>query len=173
MALRLTKLNPDLPVHAFTCGTKPGAPEIDDYLRTRAQQEQDAGLSVVWVLVDDEVEGPDGVIVGFFTLSPMTVRVNPVVTEAIGLPQLSYPTIGGYLLGRLGVNVMHQGGTIGRDLVAAGRDKALDLRSTGGGVFLAVDPKNDTLSAWYNALRFGFQRLEPANAQMRRIFLTL
>jgi hypothetical protein len=68
---------------------------------------------------------------------------------------------------------MHHGGTIGRDLVAAARDKALDLRSTGGGVFLVVDPKNDTLSAWYNALRFGFQRLEPANAKMRRIFLTL
>ncbi len=173
MPLKLTKLTSDHPVHAFTCGTKPGAKEIDDYLRTSALQEQEAGLSAVWVVIDTDAERVDNVVVGFFTLSPVTVKVNPAVTAAVGLQSVSYPAVGGWLLGRLGVAVSHQGGTMGRDLVAAARDKALELRESGGGAFLVVDPKNDALAAWYDSLQFGFQRLDPTNARVRRIFLKL
>jgi hypothetical protein len=59
---------------------------------------------------------------------------------------------------------------MGRDLVAAARDKALELRESGGGAFLVVDPKNEKLAAWYDSLQFGFQRLD---AKVPRIFLKL
>lgn len=173
MAFKLTKLTATHPVHAFTCGTRPGAPEIDDYLKTSALQEQSAGLSVVWVVIDTDAKRENDVIVGFFTLSPVVIRVNPAVTAAVGLPQISYPSVGGWLLGRLGVAVGHQGGDMGRDLVAAARDMALTLRESGGGAFLVVDPKNEKLAAWYDSLQFGFQRLDPANAKVRRMFLKL
>jgi hypothetical protein len=173
VSLKLTKLTSGHAVNAFTCGTKPGATEIDDYIRTSALQEQEAGLSVVWLVIDTDADRAEDAIVGFFSLSPVTVKVNPAVTAAVGLQSISYPAIGGWLLGRLGVAVKHQGGTMGRDLVAAARDKALELRESGGGAFLVVDPKNDELSAWYASLHFGFQRLDPTNAKVRRIFLKL
>lgn len=170
MRLELTKLTADHPIHAFTCGTKPGAKEIDNYLKTSALPEQEAGLSVVWVVVDTDAGREEDVLVGFFTLSPVMVKVNAVVTAAVGLQHITYPSIGGWLLGRLGVAVKHQGGDMGRDLVAAARDKALELRESGGGAFLVVDPKNERLAAWYDSLRFGFQRLD---AKVPRIFLKL
>lgn len=173
MTLQLTKLTAAHPVHAFTCGTKPGAPEIDDYLKTSALKEQEAGLAVVWVLVDTDASQEEHGIVGFFTLSPTTVRINPTVTTAMGLPPVPYPSVGGWLLGRLGVAVTHQKGTLGRELVAAAHDMALQLRQSGGGAFLAVDPKNDELAAWYDSLQFGFQRLDPKREGLRRIFLRL
>lgn len=173
MPPKLAKLTSDHPVHAFTCGTKSGANEIDDYLHTSALQEQEAGLSVVWLVIDTDATREEDVVVGFFTLSPVGVRVNPAVTAAVGLQSIRYPSVGGWLLGRLGVAVRHQGGTMGRDLVAAARDKALDLQKSGGGAFLVVDPKNEKLSAWYDSLQFGFQRLDPTNAKVRRIFLKL
>ena len=170
--MKLTKLTADHPVQAFTCGSKPGAEEIDGYFRTSALLEQENGLSAVWVLIDTDATRDDDRIVGFFTLSPVGVKVNPVVTEAIGL-RIAYPAVGGWLLGRLGVAVQHQGDEVGRDLVAAARDKALELRASGGGAFLVVDPKNDKLAAWYDSLQFGFQRLDPTNPKVRRIFLKL
>ena len=172
MPLKLTTLTADHPVHAFTCGSKPGAEEIDEYFKTSALLEQENGLSAVWVVIDTEATRAEDEIVGFFTLSPVAVKVNPVVTEAIGL-RIAYPAVGGWLLGRLGVAVQHQGGDMGRDLVAAARDMALELRASGGGAFLVVDPKNDQLAAWYDSLQFGFQRLDPTNRTVRRIFLKL
>jgi len=171
MTLTLTKLTAEYPVHAFACGSRPGAAEIDDYLKTSAPLERESGLSVVWVVIDTALTQAEDAIVGFFTLSPLGVRVNPIITAAVGLPHISYPSVGGWLLGRLGVAVKHQGGNMGRDLVAAGRDMALRLRERGGGAFLVVDPKNDKLAAWYESLQFGFQRLEPTHTKVRRIFL--
>ncbi|WP_373060726.1 hypothetical protein [Gemmatimonas sp.] len=108
MRLNLTKLTADHPVHTFTCGCKPGATEIDDYLRTSALLEQEAGFSVIWVVIDTEATREVDVIVGFFTLSPVGVRVNPTVTAAVGPPHISSPSVGRWLLGRLGVAVKHQ-----------------------------------------------------------------
>ena len=59
---------------------------------------------------------------------------------------------------------------MGASLVAAAIKIARDVRGEVGGVFLAVDPKNDRLLAWYEQLEFGFRRLDPAK---RRIILKL
>jgi len=162
----LTRLDELHPVRAFTCGTRPGAADIDAYLHTSALAEQAAGLSTVWVAVDRTAERQEEVIVGYFTLSPVGVRISPAVTAAFALPSVPYAAVGGYLLGRLGVASNRQGHAYGATLVAAARKKALALREEGGGVFLVVDPKSERLAAWYEGLDFGFRRLDPKHPRL-------
>lgn len=166
MTFQLAKLTEAHPVHAFTSGTRPGAAEIDAYLRASALAEQAAGLSTVWVAVNPRATRDEDVLVGYFTLSPVSVRISPAVTTAFALPPVPYAAVGGYLLGRLGVAAARQGHDYGAVLVAAARKKALALRDEGGGVFLVVDPKNERLAAWYERLDFGFRRLDPRHPRL-------
>lgn len=160
-------------VQGFTCGNRPGAPDIDEYLRTSALSEQTAGLSRVWVATDPSAATPAGDIVGYFTLSPLSVPVSPAVLGMLGLNAVPYRAAGGYLLGRLGVAAHVQGQHLGSALVAVAIKLAKQARYEAGGAFLAVDPKNDKLLAWYERLDYGFQRLDPANPTRRRLVVRL
>jgi hypothetical protein len=88
---KLIRLVATHPVAAFTCGMRPGAAEIDRYLREQALSEQAARLSAVWVVEDTNANARNDVIVGFFTLSPVRVRLSPVLMERVGVhaPYLS------------------------------------------------------------------------------------
>ena len=66
-------------------------------------------------------------------------------------------SVGSYLLGRLGVDEHYQGRGIGQALVAVAIAQARQRRAGTGGVFIAVDPKDDSLLGWYE--RLGFIRL--------------
>jgi GNAT superfamily N-acetyltransferase len=166
----LVQLAPNHNVRGFTCGSRPGASEIDEYLATSALAEQTAGLSQVWIATDPEGCDPDQCIAGYFTLSPLSIPLTPAVLDALGFGSLPYRAVGGYLLGRLGVAANLQGQGLGATLIAAAIKIARQVRSDVGGVFLAVDPKNDELLVWYENLDFGFRRLDPAK---RRIILKL
>ncbi len=112
-----------------------------------------------------------GEVAGYFTISPLSIGLNTGVLERLGISTTApYPVIGGYLLGRLGVSVTRQGGPLGRLLVAQSILTARSMRALGGGVFLAVDPRNEQLLAWYLRLEFGFQRL---SQERRRLVLAL
>jgi ribosomal protein S18 acetylase RimI-like enzyme len=95
---------------------------------------------------------------------------DAAVLAALGLPQVQYKQVGGYLLGRRGVSAAHQGRGYGELLVERAIAAAQTARQTTGGAYLAVDPKNDRLLAWYLGLEFGFVRLDPRH---RRIVLKL
>jgi ribosomal protein S18 acetylase RimI-like enzyme len=154
------------PVEQFTCGSRSGAAEIDDYLKSSALREQDAGLSAVWVTVNRSESNAPSAIAGYFTLSPLSVPLSSVLLERVGLSEAPYRSIGGYLLGRLGVAVQLQRKNIGAALVAAAIRIAREARDEAGGAFLAVDPKNDSLARWYEQLDFGFRRLAPERRRM-------
>lgn len=126
-----------------------GDAEIDGFLRDRARAEQAAGLGQVYVVVNRERD-----VVAFFTLSPMTIRVEPALIATLGLGAAPYPVIGGFLLGRLGVARTLQGRGIGRALVMRAAQIAKRQAAAVGGAFLAVDPKTDTLVRWYAAQEF-------------------
>ena len=79
-----------------------------------------------------------------------------------------YPAIGGFLLGRLGVQTSLQGKGVGEALVMRAAQIAKREAEVVGGVFLAVDPKTDRLVAWYS--RQDFIRL---GGQTRRMVLPL
>ncbi|MCA2983522.1 MAG: hypothetical protein ACK6DR_13385 [Gemmatimonas sp.] len=167
MAFTLERLHESHDIRAFTCGSRPGAGEIDCYLHEHALAEQNAGLATVWLAVDDRAPAVP-CILGYFSLSPTSVRLMPALQDLLPL-RVSYAQVGGYLLGRLGVAVPYQGSDWGGTLVAAAIAKANQLRDDGGGAFLAVDPKNDRLAQWYDGLGFGFVALDPTGKTRRRV----
>lgn len=123
------------------------------------------GLSSVTVAVDPEASNA---VVGFFTLSPLSIRVDARLLKGLGIEPVPYPNVGGYLLGRMGVDRRYQRRGIGQALVAVALAQARQGRAGTGGVFIAVDAKNDSLVAWYE--RLGFVRLSP---QTRRLVMRL
>ncbi|MBC7672465.1 MAG: GNAT family N-acetyltransferase [Polaromonas sp.] len=165
----LVQLAPTHDLERFACGKHPGAAEIDEYLKTSALAEQSAGLSQVWVALDSH----DAAVAGYFTLSPLSVPISPEVLAQLGMGTVPYRAVGGYLLGRLGVAVHRQGEGLGGVLVAAAIRTARQAQRDVGGAFVAVDPKNDRLLKWYEALDFGFPRLDPRSSTRRRLILKL
>ena len=148
--------------HAVTTCMTGNAP-IDSYLHTMALAEQAQGLATVHVVLES-----DQSIVGFFTLSPLSLRLKQL---SVALPSLSgavYPDIGGYLLGRMGVHALRKDGGIAKAVVW--RAKQIAQQSGTGGVFLAVDPKDDDLVGYY--AQFGFERLDSTGVR-RRMILSL
>lgn len=127
---------------------------IDAFLHASALAEQSMGLSSVTVALDRR---KDNRVAGFFTLSPLSIRIDPRILAALGLGTVPYPSVGGYLLGRLGVDAHYQRRGMGQALVAVAIVQARQGRTGTGGVFIAVDPKDDSLVRWYE--RLGFIRL--------------
>lgn len=138
-------------------------PDIDEYLHRQALVEQLRGLAAVHVATSE----PLGVV-GFFTLSPLSLRVDANLERALASTGIPYRQLGGYLLGRLGVDKVHQGKGVGAALAAEAIGIARAQQTTTGGVFLAVDPKTEKLAAWYR--RLGFAPLEPNRRRLRMIF---
>lgn len=136
----LVPLAPAHPVHNFACGDA----EIDRFLHDRAAIEQAMRLSQVYVTVDG-----GGAVCGYFTLAPLAVRVEPSFLVSLGVGAVPYPSIGGFLLGRLGVATDLQGRGIGEALVMRAAQIAKREAEYVGGVFLAVDPKDERLMEWY------------------------
>lgn len=169
---QLVRLHDKHPVDAFSCGTRSGAADVDKYLRERARPEQAARIAAVWVVEDTAATTREECIVGFFTLSPVGVRLSPVLMEAIGI-MVPYSTMGGWLLGRMGLAVQHQGHDHGRHLVASAIRTARVLSLATAGPLLAVDPANVELMQWYLGLGFGFQRLAPKDQRIFRLAMKL
>ncbi len=153
-------------VHSFTCGHHPGSSEIDEYLKVSALAEQTAGLGQVWIATHPQADNSDRFIAAYFTLSPLSIPLNPSVLQTLGLESAPYRAIGGYLLGRLGVAAHLQGQSLGPVLIAAAIKIARQARTEVGGAFLAVDPKNDKLLGWYESLGFGFRKLDPGKSRI-------
>jgi hypothetical protein len=162
----LVRLEASHVLENFTCGSRPGAAEIDEFLKDHALTEQAQGLSSVWLAIDNGDQGMTRPIAGYFSLSPLSIRLSDSLLESVGLSDVPYRTVGGYLLGRLGVAVHLQGKDLGAMLVSQAIKIARQVRDEAGGAFLAVDPKSAELLAWYERLDFGFRRLDPARFRL-------
>jgi ribosomal protein S18 acetylase RimI-like enzyme len=158
---RLEPLSNHHPIAEFASGHA----AIDAYLHTSALPEQQMGLSSITVALDPKAHDA---VIGFLTLSPLSIRIDPRVLAALGLAAVPYPAVGGYLLGRLGVDRHYQRRGIGAALVAVAVAQARHGRATTGGAFLGVDAKDDALLDWYE--RLGFVRL---GSHTRRAILRL
>lgn len=146
-------------VQTFECGDA----EIDEFLHRRAAAEQALGLSQVYVTAGAAHE-----VLAYFTLSPLTVRVDASLLERLAVGAVPYPQIGGFLLGRLGVDRSIQRRGIGEALVMRAAQIAKAEAAVVGGAFLAVDPKTDSLVRWY--LKQDFRSL---GGKTRRMVLPL
>lgn len=156
--LRLEPLTATHSVAVFASGDD----EIDAYLHSRALVEQAQGLAAVYVAIDHEEA-----VVGFFTLSPVSLRVDANLEQLLASRNTPYPQLGGYLLGRMGVDRRSQRQGLGGALIAMALDIARTQRVKTGGVFLAVDPKSQELCRWYET--FGFAVIDPQRKRLRMI----
>ena len=160
--LRLESLSSEHSIAAFSSGMA----AIDDFIRTQALPEQALGLSSVTVAVDPMTQGK---VVAYFSLSPMSIRLDGRLLSALGIPKESipYPFVGGFLLGRLGVEKSYQGQGIGEALVAIAVERCRKQRDSTGGVFLAVDAKTDELIPYY--VKLGFARIGEGRRLVMRL----
>jgi len=89
---------------AFTCGN----PDLDEYLKTRARQDEKRNFARPFVLVGDEL----GAIAGYYTVSNMGINFGELPEEEVKkLPH--YPIVPAALIGRLAVSENYQGKGLG------------------------------------------------------------
>jgi GNAT superfamily N-acetyltransferase len=141
-------------------GFSSGLETVDRYLRETARGHLAKGLSVTRVLVEADSTAPK-IILGFFTLSILTVDAKEWPGVPKGLPKQPVPAV---LLGRLAVSLTaHQRG-IGSMLVASARQLARETILRTGGLGMVVDAANEELASYY--ARFGFRRTSSTSLRM-------
>lgn len=129
----------------FRCGSD----ALDSYFRAGAGQDRRRNLAVPYVLV--EVDTAD--VVGFYTLSAFSVSTRnlPGSTTRRLPPYQVFPAL---LIGRLAVDMRHQGQGVGRLLLAAALRRCLALSQSLGALAVVVDAKDDSAAVFYRHAGF-------------------
>lgn len=139
----------------FSCGQ----PDLDDWFRRRAAQDERRNVARGFVAVDDELG-----IVGFYSLSSYTLALDDL-PEGLARRLPRYHAIPAARIGRPARHERVRGQGVGELLLADAVRRILGAaRSV---VFsIVVDAKDDAAAAFYR--RFGFQ---PFPLQPTRLFL--
>lgn len=126
----------------FDCGDA----ALNDFLLRQAGQQQRRGFGKTYVAV-----AKDGVTVtGFVTVSAGQVATASLASQ-LKLPRYPAPML---RIGRLAVDVHHQGEGIGQDLLAFALRLAVEFAQRVGLYAVVVDAKHDKAKAFY--LKLGF-----------------
>jgi GNAT superfamily N-acetyltransferase len=136
-----------------------GDPQLDDWFKTRASQDQRRRIAQVYVAVDDHG------IVGFYSLSMSTVILHTLPEEvARKLPR--YETIPAALIGRLARAERAKGTGIGGLLLNDAFRRVLAAAQSVAAHAIVVDAKDDHAVRFYESR--GFVRLI---ARTNRLFI--
>jgi len=135
---RLERLGREHPRKRFRCGQE----QVDDWLATKALQNQEKHLSVTKVLLDES-----GAIAGYYTLATGQVDFGDLPAE-VGkrLPQRMLPVA---VLAWLGVSGEHQGQGLGRLLLAQALRDCHDAGKTFAFIAVILDCIDDKAKAFY------------------------
>jgi GNAT superfamily N-acetyltransferase len=128
----------------FTCGE----PALDEFLKTRARKHREQNISSTFVAV------PTGrsVVAGYYTLAERMIEFNDMPTALVKrLPRHPIPSVS---LGRLAVDLAHQGKGLGEILLVDALATCVAGADLIGIFAVVVDAKNDRVKAWYE--RHGF-----------------
>jgi GNAT superfamily N-acetyltransferase len=137
-----------------------GQPDIDDWFRRRASQDERRNVARVFVAADDELG-----IIGFYSLSSYTLTLHDLPEDlARKLPR--YDAIPAARIGRLGRDQRVRGQGMGELLLADAVRRILGAARSVAVFAIVVDAKDNTAAAFYR--RFGFQ---PFPLQPSRLFL--
>lgn len=129
----------------FACGQ----PDLDDWFRHRAGQDERRNITRVFVAVD-EVLG----VIGFYSLSAFTLGFEDLPEElARKLPR--YDAIPAALIGRLARDERVRGKGIGELLLADAINRILSAGKTLAVFTIIVDAKDANAVAFYK--KFGFR----------------
>ena len=135
-------------------------PEVDEWLRSKALQNQEKHLSATRVLIDSS-----GAIAGYYTLATGQVEFSDLPHEVTDrLPKRRLPVA---VLAWLGVSVNHQRQGLGERLVAQALRDCFDAGQTFAFVAVVVDCLNARAREFYR--RWDFQELP---GHPFRLFLT-
>jgi len=142
----------------FDCGRE----SLNQWFHRRAWANQEAGVSRTSVVCNPA----DGVIIGYVTLSTAQIERGHLAKSA----QRNRPDpIPAVLLGRLAVDVRHQGRGYSRSLLLFALTTAVRLSREVGCFAVLTHPIDDGVRAFY--ARFGFEDLpfDPRRAMAVRI----
>jgi len=156
LALKIEPLGKQHARAGFTCGQ----PELDDWFRKRASQDERRNVARVFVAVDDALG-----VIGFYSLSSFTLSLENLPEDiARKLPR--YDAIPAALIGRLARDEKVHGRGIGELLLADAVRRILGASKTLAVFAIVVDAKDERSVKFYEA--FGFQAFPLAP---RRLFL--
>jgi GNAT superfamily N-acetyltransferase len=134
----LEQLRREHPRKQFRCGAAP----VEDWLATKALQNQEKHLSGTKVLLNTEDS-----IAGYYTLATGQVRFDELPPDAAkGLPRRLVPVA---VLAWLGVSVTYQGQGLGRQLLAQALKDCYLAGKTFAFVAVILDCINDAARAFY------------------------
>lgn len=140
---RLERLSMSHPRKAFASGQ----PQVDDWLATKALQNQDKHLSVTKVLSDEA-----GGIAGYYTLATGQVDFGSLPADAAkGLPRRMLPVA---VLAWLGVAAERHGQGLGRSLLAQALRDCYDAGRTFAFIAVILDCIDDAAKAFYQHFDF-------------------
>ncbi len=140
----------------FTCGQ----PELDDWFRRRASQDERRNVARVFVAVDDALG-----VIGFYSLGAFTLSLENLPEEiARKLPR--YDAIPAALIGRLARDETVRRRGVGQLLLADAIRRILNVGETLAVFAIVVDAKNERAARFYEG--FGFR---PFPLQPKRLFL--
>lgn len=143
---RLEPLRKSHPRSAF----RSGQPAVDDWLATKALQNQDKHLSATKVVI-----GPDGSIAGFYTLVTAQVDFSELPQTLIRrLPRRGLPVA---VLAWLGVHEDQQGHGLGGRLLAQALRDCYEAGQTFAIIAVILDCVDDNARAFYR--RWDFREL--------------
>jgi GNAT superfamily N-acetyltransferase len=137
-----------------------GQPDIDDWFRHRATQDERRNIARVFVAMDHAQR-----VIGFYSLSSYTLALDDLPADlARRLPR--YDAIPAARIGRLARDERVRGQGVGELLLADAVRRILGAARSVAVFAIVVDAKDDAAAAFYR--RFGFQ---PFPLQPRRLFL--
>lgn len=138
---------------AFTCGQ----PDLDEWFRHCATQDEKRNLARIFVASDD-----DGVV-GFYSLSSYTLTLADLPTDvAKKLPR--YEALPAALIGRVARAERARGQRIGETLMADAIRRILEAGQSVAVFAILVDAKDDQAAQLY--LRFGFRRFPSRSSRL-------
>jgi ribosomal protein S18 acetylase RimI-like enzyme len=156
LGVRIEPLGREHDRAAVSCGE----PDLDDWFRRRASQDDKRNVARVFVAVDDALG-----VVGFYSLSSFTLSIQDL-PEEIGRELPRYDALPAALIGRIARDKRARGRGVGelpladpvRRIIGTGRSLAVFA--------IVVDAKNDGAAAFYRGFGFRAFPLRPG-----RLFL--
>lgn len=149
----------DLPLaDSFDCGES----ALNQWLQRYAWQNHTSGAARVYLAIDE----PPRAIAGYYCLSAASVEYAGAPAR-IGRGLAGHP-IPVVLIGRLGVDLRHQGQGLARFLIRDSFERTVIVAEAIGVRAIMVRAKDDTLSAFYKRLRFESSIDDP-----RLLFITI
>lgn len=143
---------------SFSCGQ----PELDNWFRLRASQDEKRNVARVFVAVT-----PDLGVIGFYSLSSLSLSLESLPEEmARKLPR--YNAIPAALIGRLARDERVRGQGVGELLLANAIQRILGIGQSIAVFTIVVDAKDERAVEFYKAFGFRVFPLQP-----RRLFLLM